>query len=523
MKLVTAAQMRQLDRRTIDEFGIPGEVLMERAGEEVARVVRRMAELSGWSCPTVHFIAGKGNNGGDAFVAARHLKECGYAVKVWLAGAASDIQGDALAQLNRMKTSGLELKELSSVKDWDRACSARALGDIVVDGLLGTGASGPAHGVVAAAIRCINLWSRDALVVAIDIPSGLQADTGLAEGEAVRADVTVTMGLPKRGLVEPSALEFVGNLEVADIGIPQEYVDLISMEGEKEFIALADLRSFISRRVRHAHKGSFGHVLLIGGSRGYAGSISMAAQAALRSGAGLVTVLTPQSIVPIVAGSMLESMVIGIPETDQGSPAYEFWNTWQSRMEEFDAILVGPGLSRHAQSLQLVRNIIRECPRPLVLDADAISVLEGQAHWMDKARSPLVITPHPGELARLMATTTEKVQADRCAAVRAAVKVTGATVVLKGAGTLVAQANSPIQINLTGNPGMATGGTGDVLAGMLTSLLGQGHDPLDAACAAVYLHGRAGDRAALRKSQAGLVAGDLIAEIPFAFRELDGR
>ncbi|OGV42518.1 MAG: hypothetical protein A2X46_04425 [Lentisphaerae bacterium GWF2_57_35] len=523
MKLATTAQMRQLDRRTMDELGIPGEALMERAGEGVVRAVRRLTELSGGCHPAIHLAAGKGNNGGDAFAAARLLKELGYSVTVWLAGATVDVKGDALTHLNRMKAAGIELRELPSVKDWDRVCTGRPCGEIVVDGLLGTGTDGPAQGAAAAAIRCVNAWSHDALVVSIDIPSGLNADTGQAEGEAVRADVTVTMGLPKRGFVEPSALEYVGSLEVVDIGIPQEFVDHLLMEGEKELIALADLRPLMPRRARLSHKGTFGHVLLIGGSRGYSGSIALSARAALRSGAGLVTVLVPASIAPIVAGFMPEVMVTGVAETAQGTLGYELWNTWQERLDEFDAVLLGPGLTRHDQSLQLVRSIIRDCPRPLVLDADAISILEGQAHWMGKARNPLAITPHPGELARLMSTTVEKIQADRCGAVRAAVKATGATVVLKGAGTVIGQADQPLQVNINGNPGMATGGTGDVLAGMLTGLLGQGFDAFDAACTSVYLHGRAGDRAALRKSQAGLIAGDLIEEIPSAFRELEGR
>ena len=216
-------------------------------------------------------------------------------------------------------------------------------------------------------------------------------------------------------------------------------------------------------------------------------------------------------------------MVCGTDETEQGSLSFDFWGKWKERAEEYDAVLVGPGLTRHEQSLQLIRSIIRDCPKPLVLDADAISVLEGHGYWIERASCPVLITPHPGELSRLMAMPVEKIQADRCAAARAAAKLTGAIVVLKGAGTLVSHKEQPLQINLSGNPGMATGGTGDVLAGMLTALLGQGYDPFDAACAAVYLHGRAGDRAALRRSQAGLIAGDLIEEIPFAFRELDGR
>ncbi len=523
MKLVTTAQMRQLDRRTMDELGVPGERLMERAGEGVARVVLRLSEVSGRAASCVQVLAGKGSNGGDAFVCARHLHSLGLDVSVWLAGSLAEVKGDARTHLERMKEAGLSVRELPSVKDWDRALAAGPCGDILVDGLLGTGTVGPAQGAVASAIRCINAWAQEALVVAIDLPSGLNADTGAAEGEAVRADVTVTMGLPKKGFVVPAALDYVGSVEVVDIGIPSEFIKPLMMEEDKELITLSDLRPLMPRRARLMHKGSFGHVLVVGGARGYAGAIAMAAKAALRSGAGLVSVLTPKCVADVVAGASLESMVIAGDETDRGSLSYGFWEGWSKKIDRYDAVLVGPGLTCHDQSFQLVRSIIRDCRRPLVLDADAISVLEGQGHWIEKAHCPVVITPHPGELARLMATTVEAIQSDRSASAITASKKTGAIVVLKGAGTLVARENEPLRINLTGNPGMATGGTGDVLAGLLAGLLGQGQDPFEASCAAVYLHGRAGDRAALRKSQAGLIAGDVIEELPYVLRELNGR
>ncbi|OQW97246.1 MAG: NAD(P)H-hydrate dehydratase, partial [Verrucomicrobia bacterium A1] len=255
-------------------------------------------------------------------------------------------------------------------------------------------------------------------------------------------------------------------------------------------------------------------------ARGYAGAIAMAARAALRSGVGRVTVLVPESIVGIVAGASLESMVVGAKETETGSLSPEVWTEWRNRMDDFDALLVGPGLTRHDASLTLVRHIIRDCKAPLVLDADAITVLEGQPHWVEKAGCPVVITPHPGELSRLFAQDIEQIQNDRCGVALAAAKFTRATVILKGAGTVVAQDGRPLSINMTGNPGMATAGSGDVLAGLLAGLLGQKLEPFDAARAAVYLHGRAGDMAAWRKSQAGIVAGDLIEELPYVFRDV---
>lgn len=523
MKIVSVAQMQELDRRMIEENETPGEVLMERAGQGVADVVRRLADLAGFTSPLVHLLAGRGNNGGDAFAAARFLKEAGLSVSVWLAGSANDVKGDALRHLSRMKSAGVALRELPLREDWDEALRYPMGADLLVDGVLGTGSSGPARGPAAGAIEYINAQARHALVVAIDIPSGLNADTGSAEGETVRADVTVTMGLPKRGLVEPEALEYTGVVEVVDLGIPEEFIAQLTPVEDRELIYSTDLRPLFTRRRRGSHKGEYGHVLLIGGARGYTGAIALAARAALRSGAGLVTVLTPAGIAPVVAGSVLEAMVLPAPETNTGSLDAGLWAEWRQRVDTFQAVLIGPGLSRHPQSLTLVRHLVHEYNGPLVLDADALSVLEGQAHFISKRRGPSVITPHPGELAKLMARETVEVQKDRRAAALAAAAKTEATVVLKGAGTLVARTGRPLQINLTGNPGMATGGSGDVLAGLLTGLLGQGLEPYDAARAAVYLHGRAGDTAALRKSQAGLTAMDLVDELPYAFREVSVR
>ncbi|MBU1694445.1 MAG: NAD(P)H-hydrate dehydratase, partial [Verrucomicrobia bacterium] len=505
------------------ETDTPGEVLMERAGQGAADIIHRLAEAAGFHHPLVHLLAGRGNNGGDAFAAARFLKEAGCSVQVWLAGAANDLQGDALRHFSRMKDAEIPLREMPTREDWQEALQYPAGADILVDGILGTGSTGPARGPAAGAIEYINLQSRQALVVALDLPSGLNADTGAAEGEAVRADVTVTMGLPKRGLVEPAALEYVGVVEVVDIGIPAEFVAQATLSEDRELIHPTDLRPLLPRRPRDSHKGRYGHVLLIGGARGYAGAIAMAARAALRSGAGLVTVLTPAGVAPIVAGAALEAMVQSGPETETGSLSEDFWPDWRNQIDKFDAVLIGPGLTRHPNGLTIVRHLVRECSRPLVLDADALNVLEGQPHFIDKSRGPVVITPHPMELARLMVIDCGKIQQDRFAAVQSAAEATEATVILKGAGTLVARVGRPTQINLTGNPGMATGGTGDVLAGLLTSLLGQGLEPYDAARLAVYLHGRAGDMAALHKSQAGMTALDVAEELPFAFREISVR
>lgn len=518
MKLLTAAQMRELDRKTIEEYGTAGEILMDRAGRGVAHFVCRALHHLGALHPSVLLLAGKGNNGGDAFVAARYLRETGVAVRVLLAGEQSQIQGDALHHLNRMLDAGIPLDSLPAAFTKPDLRGPH----LVVDGVLGTGSTGPARGEAGRAVRCINTLAPSAFVVAVDVPSGLNADTGEVEGEAVRADLTVTMGLPKRGLIQPPALDYVGSLETIDIGIPPSYIERLPIEGI-EFISSSELRAMQGPRPRDAHKGTYGHALLIGGAPGFSGAISLAARAAVRSGAGLVSVLTPRGIATRVSASADEIMVSGGPETETGSLSASCITEWRDHLNAFDVIMIGPGITRHHDTFLLTRQLLKEAQVPLVLDADAITVFAGQPHWLERADTPLVLTPHPGELSRLFGQSVEKVQADRPGMALAAAKFTHTTVVLKGAGTIVAHYAGDTAINITGNPGMATGGTGDVLAGLMAGIIAQGVPPYDAARLAVYLHGRAGDLGAWEASQPGLTAGDVVGKIPYAYKWLMDR
>ena len=520
MKLVTSAQMRELDRRTIEEVGISGAELMDRAGRGVADVVRYMADLAGLGNPSAVLFAGRGNNGGDAFAAARHLKDLGFDVMVWLAGSETQLQGDALKHLGQMKSDGITLEEFPTREDWDENLANPAGADFIIDGLLGTGSTGPARGPVAWAIQYINSMANDSFVISIDIPSGINADTGVAEGDAVCADVTVTLGFPKTGLVAPAALEFVGCVEVIDIGIPQDFVAATRRGAGRELIYSTELRKLLPRRARGSHKGTYGHLLLVGGARGYAGAIALAARAATRSGIGLTTALVPESIRDTVAGASLETMVFGGAETETGSLSSAALEAWADQLARFDAIVVGPGLTQHPESAALVRWLLLHAQVPLVLDADALNVLAGEPKLIGGAKSSVILTPHPGELARLRGKDISAIQADRCGAARQAAAETGATIILKGAGTVVTAREQTPFINMTGNPGMAKGGSGDLLSGLVAGLLGQGLAPFDAARAGVFVHGRAGDMAAWRSSQAGMIATDIINEIPFAFREL---
>ena len=523
MKIVTTRQMRDLDRRTIEDYGVLGETLMDRAGQGVAEVVDYLAKMWGYPDPPILLFAGRGNNGGDAFVAARYLKEQGYHTDVFLACESSRVTGDALSHLSRARSCGIEIRELPDKQDWDDMLIAVGSlpGGIVVDGLLGTGIRGPARGPVAGAIQYVNLLAERCLVVSIDIPSGLHSDTGKAEGDAVKADLTLTMGLPKQGLTEPCALDFVGSVEVIDIGIPDELVAPI--ETVRELITAESLRGRFTRRPRASHKGTYGHLLVIGGAAGYAGAVAMACRAALRSGVGLVSALVPAGIAATVAGQAPEAMIHAGPETGTGSLAADALEHWGRDVEAFDTLLLGPGMTTHLHTRHMVEWVLEHVSSPIVLDADALNVMAGDAARLAQRSCPLVLTPHPGEMARLSNATPADIQADRLGRAVRLAKETGSTVVLKGAGTIVAEAEGPPAVNLSGNPGMAKGGMGDVLAGLLGGFLACGMSPSGAARAAVYLHGRAGDYAAWRSSQIGLTAGDVIDELANVFKEVTAR
>ena len=519
MKLVSTSTMREIERRTIEEFGVKGEHLMDRAGYCVAAAVRRLTEISGFASAYIHLIAGRGNNGGDAFVAARYLKEMGLGVEVWLACSANQITGDAALHLSKLKPAKIRVEELPTQEDWKEAAQNPFVAEIIVDGVLGTGLRGPARGPAAGAIRYIRSQANESLVVSIDVPSGLDADTGATEGDTVMADLTVTMGLPKVGLLEPPAIDFVGAVEVADIGLPRETVDDAEAD-PREMIFATDLKGLFPRRKRNSHKGNYGHVLIVAGARGYAGAAALAARAATRSGVGLVSVLVPESQHEVVAGAVLEAMVQAAPENGEGTLTPDALPLLKSYFPRVQAILIGPGVARHPDIRALVLALLQSSPVPLVLDADALHVLGPDLARLVEAQAPVIITPHPGEMAGLLGCDIAEVQADRLATAQRAAARSRAVVVLKGAGTVVAQTGQPTQINVTGNPGMATGGAGDVLAGLMAGLLAQGLRPYDAARAAVYVHGRAGDLAAWRHCQLAVNAGDVVDELPFAFRDL---
>jgi NAD(P)H-hydrate epimerase len=521
VKLVTAEQMREMDRRTIEEFGVPGATLMENAGTGVFRLI---AELLGEAQGKRALVfCGKGNNGGDGFVVARLLHEWGADTAAVLAGKAADLKGDARANFDAATKAQVPIHEITgSLVKWPQAealAVAARESDVLVDALLGTGLSGEVTGLTRDLIEFINTTRAHAQtqVVAVDVPSGVDADTGRTWGVAAKADHTVTMGLAKVGLVLYPGAEYAGALHVADIGTPEEIIE--QAEIAAELIERAQVRALLPPRRRDAHKGDFGRVLLIAGSRGMAGAAALCARAALRAGAGLVYLGAPESLNDILQTKVDEVITRPLPQTDAGTLSADALPLIEAHLRDCDALALGPGLSRNPATAELVRRLVRACTKPMVLDADGLNAVSEEPECLVRSAAPAVITPHPGEMARLMGSDIPAVQVDRLEAARTAAKRLGCVALLKGARTVIATPEGQVRICPTGNPGMASGGTGDVLTGMIAGFLGQGMSPFDAATAGAFLHGLAGDLAAASLTEVALVAGDVLDAIPLALHQ----
>lgn len=503
--------MRELDRITIEECGVPGYELMTRAGRGLAACLKK--KMLVWQIPTprILFIAGRGNNGGDACVAARILHGENFRVSVHLLGDPGTLQGDARTAYDDMTEAGVPC-QISTERYSPESMDAHT---ILVDGILGTGFSGEPRGLAREAIGVINQHCGTARVVAIDLPSGLNPDTGVSSKHTVRSDISITMGLPKKGMIVPSATEFVGEIVTIDIGLPTEGITGQN-EGCIEWLSPSDI--VLPTRGRSTHKGDYGHMLFIGGTTGFSGAAIMAGRAALRTGAGLVSAIVPDSVAQYVAASTPEMMVHPGASTEQGSLSRRALSLLDTGLKNCNAVLAGPGMTTCADTEHIVHHLLSLDNTPVTLDADALNVLAGQLKAMRRATNTVILTPHPGEMARLLDTSIQAVQADRLGAVKEAVEQSGAYIVLKGAGSVIGGPDMSLFVNTTGNPGMATGGSGDVLAGMIAGMVAQGFTAEESLAFGVYMHGVCGDRAAGRYTQPGMTAMDLIGELPGAMK-----
>ncbi len=520
MKIVTPDQMRELDRATIEDRGVPGLTLMERAGAAVAGAARELLSPAP-ADPLVVILAGKGNNGGDGLVVARLLDGLGIRTRTFLLARGRELRGDAAANRVRLLRCRCPLVEVTGEEDLTGLADSLAGADLIVDGIFGTGFQGEARGLPARAIGLINRVPRGAVpprVLAIDIPSGLDGASGEAAGEAVRADWTVTMGLVKTGMVRGQGLELCGRITVADLGFPGDLVSEI--ESDREAITPADLRCLLRPRSPTSHKGDYGRLLIVAGSPGMTGAAALAAAAALRAGTGLVTVGVPAGLAPVLEGIFVEAMTLPLPENPDGTLSPEARGPILEFCRGAGAAALGPGLSRNRATGRLVGELVRKCPVPLIVDADGLNLLARRRRALRKTRSSLILTPHPGEMLRLAGLEREELFSDREEAARNFARDYNLTLVLKGAGTLVAGPSGPLWINLNGNPGMAAGGSGDLLTGLIAGFRAQGFDDPDAARLGVFVHGAAGDRAARLRGMAGMIPSDLLEEIPAVLRRL---
>jgi NAD(P)H-hydrate epimerase len=509
MRLLTADEMRALDREAIDQWGLPGAVLMENAGRGVAdQLEETFAEL--WPGPLL-IVAGKGNNGGDGFVAARHLLNRGWDVSLLLLADLKAVTGDARLFLDLMQRSGADLHPADDGAAFLSAIAELPAPVLVVDALLGTGFTGALSAHYSEVIDWVNALGVP--VLAVDVPSGTDATSGAVSGTAIQAELTVTFESAKVGHVVDPAADYVGDLTVVDIGIPQALS--LQHAGCHHYVDAEAAAELLPERPLDGHKGTFGHLLVVAGSTGKTGAGILAATAGLRSGAGLVTLACPASLNTIFEVKLTEAMTAPLPDAG-GELTGEALPELTLHCEGKQALCVGPGLGTGTPVSALIRGLLAGTDLPLILDADGLNVLAANGKLFRHRAIPAVLTPHPGEMARLLNVPVATVTADRLGIARKFAVEHGVVLVLKGAQTVVAAPDGNVYLNGSGNPLLASGGTGDVLAGLIGGLLAQGLDPVSAAVLGVFWHGFAADRLAESRGDAGLLASDLLRALPDA-------
>jgi len=519
MKVVTSQEMQDIDKASIHRFGIPGQVLMERAGMAVASKIREL-----FAQRKTVVLAGGGNNGGDGIVIARELFNSGWHVKILLFAKQNKLSPDCLCQFKSAKQIGVPVEIRSGITGGDLHSA------LVVDALFGTGLNKEIKGNLGGVISFVN--RADAPVLSIDMPSGISADSGQVMGVAVKADYTVTFGVPKRGhLLYPGA-DYRGKLFIENIGFPEEL--LVSDDLSVELIEKQYVSQLIPERPRYSHKGDYGHVLVVAGSKGKTGAAFMASKACIRAGAGLVTVGVPESLADIVQSRVTEEMTLPLPDAGGGTLSSKASSViLRFLAERADVLCIGPGIGVSDETRKLLAELIVSSRAPMVIDADGLNSIDDMALFR-KSQAPLVLTPHPGEMARLLSKKASAlgrgsgkegskgfkahIEQERIATALSFSQETGTYLLLKGVPTVLAEPGGKVYINPTGNPGMATGGTGDVLTGMVSSFMAQGLNPTDGAILGVYMHGLAGDIAADKQGEHSLIASDIIDSLSSAFK-----
>jgi len=509
--------MQAIDRCAIEEYGIPEMILMENAGRESVETLKR--KFPDLASQKIVIFAGKGNNGGDGFVMARHLLNMGVGVCVFLLGKIAELKDDAKLNAQIAQKTGVEINAIDAgnFQSFDHRLRHS---DLFIDAIFGTGLSKPATGFYAEVFEKIN--SLQKFVVAVDIPSGIDSDSGCLIGPHVEANLTLALALLKRSHATFPATGVMGDIERIDIGIPQKAI--LSQSVNVEMVEPDDITSLFPKRSAHSHKGDYGHVLVIAGSPGKGGAAGLTALGALRAGCGLVTLALPESCQKAVEFNPLEVMTVALPETTKGTLSLRAKDLLLEQIQGKSAVAVGPGISTDPETVQLLVEFLPSVKIPLVIDADAVNCLAQHGDLKSLKLHDCILTPHPKEMSRISSLSVLEIQENRIESASRFARKNSLTLVLKGARTLIAFPDGSVNINPTGNPGMATAGSGDVLTGFITGLIAQGLEPRSAVIAGVYLHGLAGDIYANEKgSEISLVAGDLLNNLPESLKRVQPR
>ena len=514
MYLVTADEMQRMDRATITSFGIPGRVLMENAGRGATMFF--LEALYRRRAGPVGVIAGRGNNGGDGFVMARYLHQKTIPVTVFLLSEKARIEGDAGANLALLTGMGVPVVQVADAAALDAQRSRMGHQQLWIDAILGTGLSSDVRGHYREAIDFINRQQRP--VLAVDIASGLNADTGQVCGTCIQAAATATFGFAKIGHVTYPGRSFSGRVKVIEIGIPPMVAADVGCK--QHLITAHALKKSMPSRSPEAHKGQSGHMLILAGAPGKTGAAALTAMAAMRTGAGLVTLGIPSGLHQVIEPMLTETMTVGLPQTESGALDASAADPVSALIEGKRCLAVGPGVGSDPSTGQLVRHVIETSPVPVVVDADGLNLIARDPAVLARRKAPIVLTPHPGEMSRLCGCATGDIQRDRIGQARAFAQRHQVYLVLKGAGTVVAQPDGTVFVNATGNPGMAAGGMGDVLTGLIAGLIAQGLDTAAAARTGVYLHGWAADRLSVTRGPVGYLASEVIEALPEAINAL---
>ncbi len=534
MRAITSKEAKELDLWAIEKLGIPRAALMENAGRETAETV--LSETGEGS--SIVLVGGPGNNGGDGFVAARYLKSAGHNISAFLLGKSQNVKGEAKVNLDIAKNLGVKIIEITEEKDLKHLKQALSKAQIVIDAIFGTGLSRSIQGLTATVVDLINSakTANQYKIISVDVPSGLDATTGKVGKHCIKSDITVTFAYPKIGLLEYPGSDFSGKIVIVDIGIPklnplfpeeqksQKKIIRSELKGSN-IIDSSRVSKIIPQRKAQSHKGTYGNVFILGGSSGMSGALIMAARGSLRSGAGLVRIGLPESLRNITDAMCAETITIGLKETNVGTLSSAALSQITEHYQKSEAFAVGPGMSTNKETVELIKSFVTKVKRtkngaPLVIDADALNALSDNMEILKNSKIPIIITPHPGEAARITKKKTSEIQKKRAEIAKGLSKRLGVITVLKGAYTVIASQKGEAFINVTGNPGMATAGMGDVLTGVISGLAAQGLPPINAAIAGVYLHGLAGDIGAKLKGELGLIASDVIEALPYAIKSV---